>query len=222
MILIYMTTQTTFVQPALINYACTLGDIHFHSPIEELSGTICRFMSYPRTFGIIADWFGRQTTRFPNNGTPFYRHLNVHFNNLTDEIHRSIAKEAVCEMKGKDLPLLLWTYPSLPLSPMTSHTVLKNLAPHPAYWAVYVFQMSGVRHMFLFNSQRKYLATWMLESPWRPYMYHEEICTELFHTCFSSALFFLFPKKSRLYLSCAEGIRLVSWLFELVVESLLS
>lgn len=92
MILIYITTQNTFLQPALINYACTLGDIHFHSPIEEISGTICRFMSYPRAFGISADWVRRQTTRFPKNGRPFYHpsHLHVHFNTLTDVINTTV------------------------------------------------------------------------------------------------------------------------------------
>lgn len=80
---------------------------------------------------------------------------------------------------------------------MTSHTVLKNLAPHTAYEAVYVFQLSGVRHMFLFNSQRKYLAAWMLKSPWRPYIFHEEIYTEVFQNCFSSALF-CFRKEIRI------------------------
>lgn len=75
-------------QPALVNRACALGDIHFHSPTEELSGTICRFMSYPRTFGVIADWVRCETTSFPNDGRPFCHpsHLNVHFNTLADEM----------------------------------------------------------------------------------------------------------------------------------------
>lgn len=77
---LYITRQTTFVKSALINYDCTSDDIHFHSSIEELSGTIWRFMSFPRTFGIIADGVRRQTTWFPNNGKPFCRtnHPNVH------------------------------------------------------------------------------------------------------------------------------------------------
>lgn len=133
MIYIYITTQSTFCKPALINYACILGDIHFHTPIEELSGTIWCFVRFPRTFVIIADRFRCQTTRFPNNGRPFCHpdYPTMHFKTLTQEINTivrnpSILQRAkVMKCKGKALPLLIWTDPPLVLT--FSHVLLHSL-----------------------------------------------------------------------------------------------
>lgn len=136
MILIYITTQTPFLgQPALVNRACTLGDIHFHSPTEELSGTICRVMSSPRTFGVIADWLRCETTSSPNDGRPFCppqsSECAPQHPHWWDECNceDSLYRLTVSGEEGKDVPLLSSTRPSVSLSPVTSRTVLKNLAP---------------------------------------------------------------------------------------------
>lgn len=45
----YLQFYTDHFSPASTHKPCLhTADIHFHSPIQELSGTICRFMSYPK------------------------------------------------------------------------------------------------------------------------------------------------------------------------------
>lgn len=224
MILIYITTQTTFGAASPRKPCLHAGWHPFSQSNRRVIWNNLSFHELPKDIWNNC-WLGQVSnhklskwwkTILPSQSSecaPEHPHWWDEYN-----CEKSFYRLTVYGKEGKDVPLPPWTYPSLSLSPVTSRTVLKNLAPQRSCICVSdVSHWTDVSVWFnreIFScldagkSSKTLYVSWRMKKP------------EVFQTSFSSALFFfffLFAKKSGLFLRCAEGMRPVRWLFRLVV-----